>query len=362
MIKYHTEAERDVCERRMRIITKILSFIFIIPVIFAVIQIINGIVSFWNVTVGVISLAIALMILSADLFFKFMIFIIEEVFGIYETTPQEELDREQRELEEDMRKNPEKYKELERRAKSQSLHGHYSKVAVLDIFVRILLSIALIIGACFSLNYEASFKTKNPGCSVVAATVINQIDQTVVVYDEEKGEKIEYRECFATLQYTFDGEVIKRDVIFKNIGKIKVTTFDIYVDANGQYLTTTVKTSRFCVLGIFFIVMAILLLSSIILKFSHIFYFILGLFAIGPILLVFVGLNVSLAELLYFDLSTFILFFSCTGVYLVIAQYIGRIILVGHVTIEKPQKKEDFEKKQFSKFENKFKDTDKFDY
>ena len=340
MIKYHTEAEKDLCEKRMGIVIRLIGLVLFAPAAFCIVQMCNGVFSVWNIFPAVLCFIIALNIFFPGMFGKFISFITLKATGAVETTPQSELDREERELQEDMKKNPEKYREMERKKKFMSLDGLYSKLKGWDVLVRLVLCAGLAVGAYFSVNYSTSFKDNNPGCSVVEATVIHQIDQTTIEVEEDDDgtTTTERRKCLATLEYTFNDEVITRDVTFKNIGKIKVTTFDIYVDAEGEYLNTTAKITGFYILGITLAVMAFMMFTSILLKFSPIFYLMMVFFAIGPVILSLVGSNVSFAELLYFDLATFILVFSCVGVYFMLSQYLGRLILVGHASIEKTPK------------------------
>ena len=143
----------------------------------------------------------------------------------------------------------------------------------------------------------------------------------------------ENRSCEAKLSYVFNGKSIKETVTFKNIGEIKVTNFNIYVDAEGNYLQTTAQVQKFMVLGITLAVFAFIMFTSILLKFTPIFYIMLLISAIGPVVLSFVGFNVSVAELLYFDLTTFIITFSCVGIYFMITQYFGRFLLFRHADI-----------------------------
>ena len=86
---------------------------------------------------------------------------------------------------EDMKKNPEKYREMERKKKFMSLDGFYSKLKGWDVLLRLVLCAGLAVGAYFSVNYSTSFKDNNPGCTVVEATVIHQIDQTTIEVEEE---------------------------------------------------------------------------------------------------------------------------------------------------------------------------------
>lgn len=340
MIKYHTEAEKDLCEKRMGILIRLIGVVLFAPAAFCIVQICNGVFSVWNIFPAVLCFIIALNIFIPGMFGKFISFITLKATGAVETTPQSELDREERELQEDMKKNPEKYREMERKKKFMSLDGYYSKLKGWDVLVRLLLSAGLIVGAYFSIHYSTDFKANNPGCSVVQATVIHQIDQTTVEVEEDDDgtTTTEHRKCLAELEYQFKGETRVREVTFQNIGKIRVTTFDIYIDADGEYLNTTAKITGFYILGVTLAVMAAMMLSSILLKFSPIFYLMMVFFAIGPVILSLVGANVSFAELLYFDLATFILVFSCVGLYFMLAQYFGRLILVGHATIEKTPK------------------------
>ena len=136
------------------------------------------------------------------------------------------------------------------------------------------------------------------------------------------------------------GETIEKTVTFQNVAKIKVIKFDIYVDAAGNFLQTTAKVQGFFILGVTLAIMAFLMFASIVLKFSPIFYIMIVFFAIGPVILSLVGSTVSFAELLYFDLTTFIMVFSSVGVYFMLAQFFGRFLLVGHATISEPEKKE----------------------
>ena len=341
MIKYHTEAEKDLCEKRMGIIVRLVGLVLFAPAAFCILQMCNGVFSVWNIFPAALCFVIALNIFIPSIFGKLLSFFVLKMTGTVETTPQSELDRQERELQEDMKKNPEKYKEMERKKKFMSLDGYYAKPKAWDVLVRLILTAGLVVGAYFSINYSISFKDNNPGCSVVEATVVYQEDRTTVTYEktDEGTSSTEKRSCFAELEYEFNGETMIREVTFQNIGKIKVTSFDIWVDAEGEFLNTTAKITGFYILGITLAVMAFMMFTSILLKFSPIFYLMIVFFAIGPVILSLVGSNVSFAELLYFDLATFILVFSCVGVYFMLSQYLGRLILVGHASIEKTPKK-----------------------
>jgi hypothetical protein len=329
----------------MNIIVKLAGMVLLFPAIFCIIQMCNGVFSVWNIFPAALCFIICLNIYIPGFYGKALSFIALKKVGAVETTPQSELDREARELEEDMKKNPEKYKEMEAKKGLMSLDGYYSKLKGWDVLVRFILAAGLAVGAYFSVNYRTTFEQKNVGCSVVEATVMSQVDKTYYTYEEDEDgtTETEHRSCEAVLQYMFDGEVKKQTVTFNGIGKIKVITFDIYVDANGNYLQTTAKIQGFMILGITLAVMAAMVFSSILLKFSPIFYIMLLFFAIGPVILSLVGSTVSFAELLYFDLATFIMVFSCVGVYFMLAQYFGRFLLFGHATItageKKPKKK-----------------------
>ena len=342
MIKYHTEAEREVCEKRMGWVVKLAGLVMFAPAVFCIIQMCNGVFSLWNIFPAVLCFIICLNIYIPGMFGKFISFITLHAVGAEETTPQSELDREQRELEEDMKKNPEKYKEQERKKGWMSLDGYYCKLKGWDILVRFVLVIGLAVGAYFSINHTLKFEEKNAGCSVVKATVVSQTDKTYYTYEEDEDgtTETEHRSCEAVLKYAFNGETIEKTVTFQNIAKIKVIKFDIYVDATGNFLQTTAKVQGFLVLGVTLAIMAFLMFTSILLKFSPIFYIMIVFFAIGPVILSLVGSTVSFAELLYFDLTTFIMVFSCVGVYFMLAQYFGRLLLVGHATISEPEKKE----------------------
>lgn len=344
MIKYHTEVERDVCEKRMGIVIRLLGLVLFAPAVFCIVQMVHGVFSIWNIFPAALCFIIALNIFIPGAFGKVISFITLKATGAVETTPQSELDRQERELQEDMKKNPEKYKEMERKKKFMSLDGYYSSIKWWDVLIRLVLTAGLAIGAYFSIHYSTDFKDNNPGCSVVQATVVHQEDKTTVEVeeDDEGTTTTEHRACLAELEYEFNGETIIREVKFENISKIKVTTFDIWVDADGEFLNTTAKITGFYILGVTLAVMAAMMFSSILLKFSGIFYIMMVFFAIGPVILSLVGSNVSFAELLYFDLTTFILVFTCVGVYFMLSQYLGRLILVGHASIVKPPKKEVF--------------------
>lgn len=335
MIKYHTEAERELCEKRMHIIVKLAGTILLAPAVFCIIQIFNGVISVWNMFPAFLCFCIGMNIYFPGFYAKALSFVIRKKTGIVDTTPQSELDREKRELEEDMKNNPEKYKEIERKKKMMSLDGFFEKLKAWDILVRLALTIGLVVGAYFSINYSVTFEQKNAGCSVVQATVVEQADKTTVTTKEtdEGTTTTESRSCEAKLSYIFNGETINEKVTFKNIGKIKVTTFNIYVDAEGQYLKTTAQVQRFMVFGITLAVFAFIVFTSLLLKFSPIFYIMLLISAIGPVILSFVGFNVSVVEILYLDLTTFVMTFSCVGIYFMITQYFGRFLLFGHADV-----------------------------
>lgn len=335
MIKYHTEAERELCEKRMNIIVKLAGIVLFAPAVFCIIQMCNGIFSIWNIFPAVLCFCIGVSVYIPSFFVKVINLVAFKKTGAVETTPQSELDREERELQEDMKNNPEKYKEMEKRKKMMSLDGYYGSLKVWDILVRAVLTVGLAVGSYFSINYSLTFERKNVGCSVVEATVVEQTDKTIVTQEEtEDGvTSTEKRSCEAKLSYLFNGETVKETVTFKNISEIKNIKFNIYVDAEGHYLQTTAQVQKFMVIGITLAVFAFIVLTSILLKFTPIFYIMLLISAIGPFVLSLVGFNVSVAELLYFDLTTFIMTFSCVGVYFMLTQYLGRLVLVGHAKL-----------------------------
>ena len=335
MIKYHTEAEREVCEKRMNVVVKLAGTVLFAPAVFCVIQICCGVYSVWNMFPAFLCFCIGMNIYFSGFFAKALGFVIRKKAGIVDTTPQSELDREKRELEEDMKNNPEKYKEIERKKKMMSLDGMFEPLKLWDILLRLVLSIGLAVGAYFSINHSVTFEQKNAGCSVVQATVIEQDDKTIVTTEEtDEGTTIkESRSCQAKLSYVFNGSRIEETVTFKNIGEIRVVNFDIYVDVEGHYLKTTAQVQKFMVLGITLAVFAFIVFTSLLLKFSPIFYIMLLISAIGPVILSFVGFNVSVAEILYLDLTTFVMTFSCVGIYFMITQYFGRFILFGHANV-----------------------------
>lgn len=335
MIKYHTEAEREACEKRMNVVVKLAGTILLAPAVFCIIQIFNGVISVWNIFPAFLCFCIGINIYSPGFFAKAIGFVIRKKTGIVDTTPQSELDREKRELEEDMKNNPEKYKEIERKKKMMSLDGFFEKLKPWDILVRLVLTIGLAVGSYFSINHSVTFEQKNTGCSVVQATVVEQFDKTTVTTKEtdEGTTSSESRRCDAKLSYMFNGEIKNETVTFNNIGKIKVTSFNIYVDAEGNYLQTTAQVQKYMVLGLTLAVFAIIIFTSILLKFSPIFYIMLLISAIGPLVLSLVGFNVSVAELLYLDIVTFVMTFSCVGVYFMLTQYIGRFLLFGHADV-----------------------------
>ena len=49
MIKYHTEAEKDLCEKRMGIVIRLIGLVLFAPVAFCVVQMCNGVFSVWNI-------------------------------------------------------------------------------------------------------------------------------------------------------------------------------------------------------------------------------------------------------------------------------------------------------------------------
>ena len=366
MIKFHTETEKDFCERRMGIIIRIIVFMFLVPIAICIIQFCRGIITFWNICAATVSLVIIVASFVPEVYGKLIESIFVMVEGDIETTPQEEIDREERELQEDMQKNPKKYDEMERKRHFMSFEGYYEKLKGWKIFVRILLCAGLVIGAYFSVNYKTNFENKNPGCTVVEATVVKQIDQTTVTYED--GAETERRKCIATLEYNFNGKVITKDVTFKNVDKIRVSTFDIYVDSTGKYIESVSKFTGFYILGISLLVSAFIILTSIFLKFSSIFYVGIVFILISSVCLILDSLKISVAEILNSDFTTFISVFFCVGVYIIIMQYLGRFVLVGHATIEngpkKQQKKVMPKQEKFKNINNSdtYKETEKNDY
>ncbi len=184
MIKYHTEAERELCEKRMNIIVKLAGSVLLFPAIFCIIQMCNGVFSVWNIFPAALCFIICLNIYIPGFYGKALSFIALKKVGAVETTPQSELDREERELQKDMKKNPEKYKEMEKKKKMMSLDGFYANLKPWDILVRLVLTVGLAVGAYFSINHSATFEQKNLGCSVVQATVVEQDDKTIITKKE----------------------------------------------------------------------------------------------------------------------------------------------------------------------------------
>ena len=62
MIKYHTEAERELCEKRMNIIVKLAGIVLFAPAVFCIIQMCNGIFSIWNIFPAVLCFCIGVSI------------------------------------------------------------------------------------------------------------------------------------------------------------------------------------------------------------------------------------------------------------------------------------------------------------
>ena len=87
MIKYHTDSERVLCERRMNWIIKLAGLVMFAPVVFCIIQMFNGVFSIWNIFPAVICFAICINIYIPGSFGKIVSFITLRGTGAVETTP-----------------------------------------------------------------------------------------------------------------------------------------------------------------------------------------------------------------------------------------------------------------------------------
>lgn len=187
-------------------------------------------------------------------------------------------------------------------------------LSVKEKILRWFLGIILIAVGCGMFYSYFNFVSTHKDYSVVTATVVKQIDETTYEYDGDS--TTEHRACRLTFKYTFNN--VKKEVtyLFSGISEVFTDEFDIYVNKNGDFVSTQASKQSLNPIGIVLIIAGVCFLLSIYFSTSNLIFFPFIIFTAGGVLLFAFGSEISFVESLFFDMSVFFSFFACLGLYM----------------------------------------------
>lgn len=299
-IRFHSEDLKNKYERKAHKVIFFSMFLLLISVAYIIFQFIKGVFSAFNIiSLGIlIFIFVNAVITTAKTKTNDQGLFYEENYG---------LNKEEKE----------KYTQQEAKNLEGKSYSHIiplsKKASIIRWVATILLIVAGIVMFCIGPNI---YKTSN--CTSVTATVISQYgeDHTETTEYENGGySSFTYSRCVVEVSYDFNGTNIIDTIYINGTKYIHSNSFEILLDDSGNFVRTTIESTKFYIFAGILVFAGILLGLSAYFSVSSIIFLALVFLLISSAVLLFVCMPVSISEVVFVEFGSIPVMFFVIALY-----------------------------------------------